>query len=72
MCGSKRQPKVVTTDPVAQQKEAEAKAAARANQEALDRTSRRRRTAMMTQGNLQGTSGTAMQSYGQTTLGNGL
>ncbi len=65
-------PQVVQTDPVAQQKQAEALASQRANQEALERTTRRRRTAMLTQANATGTSGTALQTYGQQTLGNGL
>lgn len=73
MCfGRPKTPQVVKTDPVAQQKAAETQAADRVNREALERTTRRRRTAMMTQGNPQGTSGTALQTYGQTTLGNGL
>lgn len=65
-------PEVVRTDPVAQQRQAETQASERANREALDRLARRRRTALMTQGNATGTSGTALQTYGQTTLGNGL
>ena len=62
-------PAVVQTDPAAQQRQAESQAAARANQESIDRQARRRRTALQT-GN--GYAGTALQSYGQQTLGNGL
>lgn len=73
MCFSRpRTPEVVRTDPVAQQRQAETLATERANRESLERTARRRRTALMTQGNASGTSGTALQTYGQTTLGNGL
>jgi hypothetical protein len=65
-------PQVVRTDPAAQQRQAEAIGNERANREAIDRNARRRRTALMTQGNVQGTSGTALQQYGQQTLGNAL
>jgi hypothetical protein len=70
MCFKKpRTPEVVRTDPVAQQKAAEDKAALRVNQESLDRTLRRRRTAALTQANATGTSGTALGAPGRQTLG---
>lgn len=62
-------PAVVRTDPAAQQLQAEAGAAKRATENAVDRLTRRRRTALQTQG---GAAGTALQTYGQQTLGNGL
>lgn len=73
MCFSRpKTPEVVRTDPEAQQRAAQNQAAERVNREAIDRTSRRKRTALLTQGgNPQGTSGTALQR-GQGTLGNAL
>jgi hypothetical protein len=75
MCFSRPStPAVVRTDPERQQREAQNQAAERTNREAVERTTRRRRTALATQGAgiQQGTAGTALQSYGQRTLGNGL
>lgn len=70
MCFSRPStPAVVRTDPAGDQRRAEVGAAERANTQAIERSSRRRRTAMLTQG---AAPGTALATYGQTTLGNAL
>lgn len=71
MCFRRAQtPTVVQTDVEAQQRAAEDAAAEKANRESIQRQTRRRRTALQT--GAAGTASTALQKYGQSTLGNGL
>jgi|GEM_PF-2547210 len=82
MCGSKKAPKVVERDPVADQRAAEAKAATESNLELATRKRRRRESSLLTLGasGLQlggmGGSGTPAVSLlarvaGKSTLGGG-
>jgi len=50
MCGSRKAPKVVERDPVAEQREAEAKAATEANLQIAERRRRRRESSLLTLG----------------------
>lgn len=69
MCfGSPRTPTVVKTDPVAEQRKAEEEARIKGYESSTARSRRRRQTALMTEG----ASTSALQTYGQQTLGNGL
>lgn len=76
MCGSRKAPKVVERDPVAEQKAAEAQAATAANQEIANRRRRRRDSNLLGLGadglirpsNTQSLMATA---YGKSTLGGG-
>jgi hypothetical protein len=71
MCfGRPSTPTVVRSDPAGDQRRAETAASERANTEAIERTARRRKTALATQGAPSG--GTALATYGQSTLGNAL
>lgn len=66
MCfGSPRTPDVVKSDPVAEQRKAEETAKLKGYESMQARQQRRQRTALMTEGGA-----TALQSYGQQTLGN--
>lgn len=70
MCfGRPSTPTVVRSDPAGDQRRAESAAAERANAEAVERSNRRRKTALATQGT---PNGTALAQYGQSTLGNAL
>lgn len=77
MCGSKKTPKVVERDPVADQRAAEAQAASAANLELASRRRRRRESSLLTMG-AQGMTGnnTSVRSLlaaavGKSTLGGG-
>lgn len=50
MCGSRKAPKVVERDPVAEQRAAEAEAASNANMEVAARRRRRRENSLLTMG----------------------
>jgi hypothetical protein len=61
-------PEVVRTDPVAEQRKAEELAKKKGFETTMARQQRRQRTALLTEGGAQ----TALQTYGQQTLGNAL
>lgn len=61
MCGSKKTPKVVERDPVADQRAAEAQAASAANLELASRRRRRRESSLLTMGS-QGVTGGSVRS----------
>lgn len=73
MCGSKKQPKVVERDLVAEQRAAEATAASEANLALASRRRRRRESSLLTLGadGLTGQRGTSLlaQAQGRSTLG---
>lgn len=76
MCGSKKTPKVVQSDPLADQRKAEATAATEANMELAARRKRRSQSSLLTVGaaGLANTgSGASLlaQAAGQSTLGGG-
>lgn len=50
MCGSRKAPKVVERDPVAEQRAAEAEAASASNMELASRRRRRRENSLLTMG----------------------
>lgn len=75
MCGSKKTPKVVERDPVADQRAAEAQAASAANLELASRRRRRRESSLLTMGsqglnnNSSGTRSLLAAAVGKSTLG---
>lgn len=76
MCGSKKTPKVVERDPVADQRAAEAQAASAANLELASRRRRRRESSLLTMGaqgtaNNTGVRSLLASAVGKPTLGGG-